>query len=73
MLAQIKLKFTTMVKKKRKSAKMESNFDREIILTKETELIQTELTTIESEINNIIYGLYGLTDDEITIVENSIK
>ena len=55
-------------------AKMENNFDREIILTKETELIQTKLTTTtESEINNIIYELYDLTDDEIAIVENSIK
>lgn len=54
-------------------AKMENNFDREILLTKETEHIRAELTKTESEINNIIYGLYGLTDDEIAIVENSIK
>ena len=51
-------------------AKMENNFDREILLTKETELIQANLTTTESEINDTIYKLYDLTDDDIAIVEN---
>lgn len=40
---------------------------------KEAEFIHAELTSNESEINNIIYRLYDLTDEEIAIVENSIK
>ncbi len=51
-------------------AKMENNFDREILLTKKTELIQANLTTTESEINDTINKLYDLTDDDIAIVEN---
>jgi type I restriction-modification system DNA methylase subunit len=54
-------------------AKKENNFDREILLIKEAEFIHAELTSNESEINNIIYRLYDLTDEEIAIVENSIK
>ena len=33
--------------------------------------LQTQIDTIEKEINQMVYGLYGLTDEEIEIVETS--
>lgn len=35
--------------------------------------IQSELSTCESKINSIINKLYGLTEEEIAIIENSIQ
>lgn len=32
---------------------------------------QADTSALEGEIDNIVYKLYGLTDDEIAIVENS--
>ena len=37
----------------------------------EKELLKKELNNIDSLLNNKIYELYGLTDEEINIVENS--
>jgi len=54
-------------------AKEENNFDREILLTKETEDLHNELIVAETKINKAIYELYGLTDEEIAIVEKSIQ
>ena len=33
----------------------------------------TDTTTLESEIDQLVYELYGLTEEEIGIVENSLK
>tara|TARA_Y100000591_G_scaffold331363_1_gene365064 strand:- start:3379 stop:3699 length:321 start_codon:yes stop_codon:yes gene_type:complete len=32
----------------------------------------TETTSLETEINKLVYELYGLTDEEIAIVEDSV-
>lgn len=36
----------------------------------EKELIQRQIDTTDKQIDNLVYELYGLTDDEIQIVEN---
>jgi type I restriction-modification system DNA methylase subunit len=53
-------------------AKKENNFDREIKLEKELNLLKEEIVSCESKINYMINHLYGLTDKEIKIVEESI-
>lgn len=47
------------------------NFDREIKLKKELEILGNICTTNEKEIDQMVYKLYDLTDDEIKIVENA--
>jgi len=39
--------------------------------TDEIKALQTEINRIDKEIDNMVYELYGLTDEEIQIVENS--
>lgn len=39
----------------------------------EKELIQRQIDAIDNQIDNLVYELYGLTDDEIKIVEDSLK
>ena len=34
--------------------------------------IETQIITFESELNNIIYELYDLSDDEIAIIESEV-
>ena len=53
-------------------AKTENNFDREIKLERELNLLKDEIVSCENEINFIVNLLYGLTDKEIKIVEESI-
>ncbi|MFA6685658.1 MAG: N-6 DNA methylase, partial [Arcobacteraceae bacterium] len=45
------------------------NFDREIKLKKELETLENLCTTNEKTIDKMVYELYGLSDDEIKIVE----
>ena len=42
----------------------------DVILSKENE---RDTTTLESEINRLVYQLYDLTEDEIELIENSVK
>jgi hypothetical protein len=53
--------------------KTENNFDREIRLTKELELLTAELGKAESKINSIIYELYEIEPTEITTIEKNIN
>ncbi|MDX4026458.1 N-6 DNA methylase [Aliarcobacter skirrowii] len=47
-----------------------NNFDREIALKKELENLENIFTTNEKTIDQMVYKLYDLTQDEIKIVEN---
>ena len=38
----------------------------------ERKLIQKQIDITDQEINNLVYGLYGLTDDEVSVVEKSV-
>lgn len=53
--------------------KTENNFEREIQLSKELESISKSIEKAENEINELVYELYSLSDEEIKIVESSIK
>ena len=46
-----------------------NNFDREIKLKKELETLENICISNEKEIDNMVYKLYDLTEDEIKIVE----
>ena len=35
--------------------------------------IESELNKLEQDLDNLIYELYELTDEEITIIENSFR
>jgi adenine-specific DNA-methyltransferase len=45
------------------------NFDREIKLKKEIETMENRVIECEKEIDVMVYALYGLSEDEIAIVE----
>jgi hypothetical protein len=45
------------------------NFDREIKLKKEIEMFENRVIECEKEIDAMVYALYGLSEDEIAIVE----
>ena len=47
-----------------------NNFDREIALKKELENLENICSTNEKTIDQMVYKLYDLTQDEIKIVEN---
>lgn len=47
------------------------NFDREIKLKKEIEAMENRVVECEKEIDVLVYALYGLSEDEILIVENN--
>ena len=51
------------------TAKKENNFDREIELSKAIDKMKQENIDFERKINLIVYELYGLTEEEIKIVE----
>jgi len=53
-------------------AKTENNFNREIKLEKELNLLKEEIVSCENKINFSINQLYGISDKEIKIVEESI-
>jgi type II restriction/modification system DNA methylase subunit YeeA len=42
----------------------------EKILNEKDENLKTDTTEIEKEIDHLVYELYGLTDDEIKIIED---
>ncbi|DAB39647.1 MAG TPA: hypothetical protein CFH81_05295 [Sulfurovum sp. UBA12169] len=46
------------------------NFEREIKLKKEIEAFENRVIECEKEIDKMVYELYGLSDDEIKIVED---
>ncbi|MDY0315801.1 MAG: N-6 DNA methylase, partial [Bacteroidales bacterium] len=48
-----------------------NNFDREIALKKELENLENICSTNENRIDQMVYELYDLTDDEIKIVEGA--
>jgi hypothetical protein len=35
--------------------------------------LQRQIDSTDSQIDNLVYDLYALTDDEIAIVENSVR
>ena len=47
-----------------------NNFDREIKLKKELETLENICISNEKEIDNMVYKLYDLTEEEIKIVES---
>jgi len=53
-------------------AKAENNFEREIKLEKEFETIASNIEIAESEINETVYNLYEMSDEEIGIIEKTI-
>ncbi len=52
-----------------KQAKIENNFDREIILTKEIERFKNEIDNAENKIDRQIYELYELNENDISEIE----
>ncbi len=64
-----KIDYKTLLEQTRK----EHNFDREIKLTKELEKISTAIKTAENNIDNYIYKLYELSDNDIYTIENEIN
>ena len=48
-----------------------NNFDREIALKKELENLENICSTNEKTIDQMVYKLYDLTEDEIKIVEGT--
>ncbi|MBC8320319.1 MAG: Eco57I restriction-modification methylase domain-containing protein [Bacteroidetes bacterium] len=53
--------------------KVENNFEREIQLEKELEGMAKTIESAENLINELVYNLYGLTEEEIRIVEGNVK
>jgi len=53
------------------TAKNENNFDREIKLKNELESITKTIETTENKINNEIYKLYDISENEIIVIENA--
>jgi adenine-specific DNA-methyltransferase len=49
-----------------------ANIVDEIIQTKQ-ENINADISSLESEIDRLVYDLYGLSDEEIELVEKSFK
>ena len=50
-----------------------NNFDREIKLIKEINNLKDNVLKYDDKIDKIVYQLYELTDEEINIVESSVK
>jgi len=53
-------------------AKKSNNFDREIALKKELEKLENLCSSNEKRIDSMVYELYGLSDEEIGIVDGEI-
>lgn len=49
---------------------IESEFNKSINIIKP---LQNSIQELENEINQIVYELYGLTDEEIVTIENSLE
>ena len=56
-----------------KHAKVQNNFEREILINKELEHIKTEIVTTENKIDSAVYALYDLSDRDIATINNEIK
>ncbi len=56
-----------------KQAKADNNFDREIELSKELEKLETENETAENKIDDSVYNLYELSENDIAAIENEIN
>lgn len=48
-----------------------NNFDREIKLKKEIEILEKQVIECEQKIDAMVYELYGLSEDEVKIVEGN--
>jgi hypothetical protein len=46
----------------------QNSFDREIALKKELEILENTVSSSENKIDEMVYSLYGLSDDEIKIM-----
>ena len=65
-----KFKFPDTIKSTSVS-KLESNVSQIITIKKENP--EADTSTLEAEIDQLVYELYGLTEDEVKIVEESVK
>ena len=63
---EIKKQYKQITRKEKDKLEKEYLLSLEII-----EPLQKEITNIDDEINSLVYELYGLTDEEIAIIENS--
>lgn len=52
-----------------KESIIENNFDREILLSQELDNLKEDISTNQKLIDNLVYELYGLSDEEIGIIE----
>jgi adenine-specific DNA-methyltransferase len=53
----------------RKGAPLQENQTSEVSKTSEVSPLITDVSALEAEIDRLVYALYGLTDDEIDVVE----
>ena len=42
-------------------------------MEQDTELYERQIKIVDAQIDRLVYGLYGLTDEEIKIVEENIS
>jgi hypothetical protein len=53
----------------RKGAPLQKNQTSEVLETSEVSPLITDVSALEAEIDCLVYALYGLTEDEIAVVE----
>lgn len=58
------------IKDRKTQELIESEFNKSINIIKP---LQNSIQELENEINQIVYELYGLTDEEIVTIENSLE
>ena len=58
------------IPQRNKQELLENEFNESVSLVKS---LQNEIQDLEIEINKLVYSLYGLTAEDITIIENSFK
>lgn len=56
-----------------KQVKTDNNFDREIQLTKELEKLEIKNETAENKIDDNVYNIYELSENDIATIENEIN
>ena len=66
---EIKNKKADISKRKTREL-LENEFNENIAIIKP---LQSEIQELESKINQLVYELYGLTTDDIAIIENSFS
>jgi VIT1/CCC1 family predicted Fe2+/Mn2+ transporter len=52
---------------------LNSKYSSEDKLTDKTEKLKDEINALENEINNQIYKLYGITEEEKKVIEDSLR